>query len=632
VTRSRWASKALGVSIFTLTLASPGFAVATGAGQDQQQAPASGAISGVVVDALTGAPIEGATVSLQFLRPGARSSTDVAGVLTDARGRFVFVELEPSETYRARVSRIGYLAYSSPSAIPVDPSAWLSDVEFALKPAGQIDGRVAFENGDPAIGVRVHLWQQLWAAGQWRLMEAGRAEANDAGAFVPLDLLAEATTDVDDEAIARALDNKMRPLASLADAPFADAGDVRLLLDPALLAASSSVGRSLTYAPVCEPASADATSGGVVALAPGGTHHVKLRLSAVPGYTVAGVITGAGDSYSGLALRLYSADSGSARSSGSPDVATTVVAGNGRFVFVNIPRGRYTIEPADTLSRYYVAGSESGLDRTFPPGWERQSYSRHNDSGVSFETHDSRGDSRGWGRSVVDVDGDIDNVELTVARAGTLKGRITWPDGLELPRGYVAMYLEPASGDPALGLPTGRTRPDDVAAGVVEFEISNVRPGSYFLRPNPPPGWAVRSIRRQGEDWTDRPVTFLAGDEIDDVVVDLTDELPTLSGFVAEAAGPGARVTVVAFPLDRGLWQPQGRRAPRFVQAAAKLTGRYVMPGFPAGRYYIAAIDGELPPEWRSPEFLERLADVAEDRDIDWGDDLVLDLTARTVR
>jgi hypothetical protein len=373
------------------------------------------------------------------------------------------------------------------------------------------------------------------------------------------------------------------------------------------------------------------TSDGVVALVAGGTHHVELRLSPVPAFTVAGVITGTEASYAGLVLLLYPADSGTPFG-GHRDTATTIVDGDGRFAFVNVPRGRYTIEPADTLARYLVTGPVSAWTRDRPPGWQGQSYLMHNESGVRFEARRSRGDSLAWGRAVVDVDRDIDDVGLTMAPMARVSGRIRWPDGSEVPRGYVRMNLEAATGDAAQGLPSGYIRPDDVAAGRVDFEITNIRPGSYFLRPSSPYGWAVRSIRYQGEDWTDRPVTFLGGEQIGDVVIELTNELPTLSGFVAEAAEPGARVTVVAFPFDRRLWDAQGRSPPRFLKVSAKLTGRYVMPEFPAGRYYIAAHDGELPPEWRSPEFLERLAAIAVDREIAWGEHVFLDLTARKVR
>jgi hypothetical protein len=187
------------------------------------------------------------------------------------------------------------------------------------------------------------------------------------------------------------------------------------------------------------------------------------------------------------------------------------------------------------------------------------------------------------------------------------------------------------TGDPAQGRPLGIIRPDDVVSRVVDVEIRGIRPGTYVLRPDAPRGWVVRSIRHQGQDWVDRPMQFLGGERVEDVVVEFTNELPTLSGAVEETE-TGRPATVVAFPFDRRLWVDQGRWPPRFLKVAVKLTGRYVMPEFPAGRYYIAAIDGDLPAEWRTLEFLERLAAIAEERDIDWGDDVVVNLTASKVR
>src|SRR5207253_2024608 len=68
------------------------------------QAPASnsGAISGVVVDTATNAAVAGALVQLAIEgkgRPGSSGS-----MLTDAKGRFVFVNLPPSDHFTIGVS------------------------------------------------------------------------------------------------------------------------------------------------------------------------------------------------------------------------------------------------------------------------------------------------------------------------------------------------------------------------------------------------------------------------------------------------------------------------------------------------------------------------------------------------
>jgi hypothetical protein len=326
---------------------------------------------------------------------------------------------------------------------------------------------------------------------------------------------------------------------------------------------------------------------------------------------------------------------------GDWDLATTLVDADGRFTFMNIPPGQYTIEVVNHLTRYYRGGVSSSAYRSDPPpGWGRGGLSgglsggstgRTNPQGVSFLW---RGDPRAgedWGATTLDVQDDVRDLVLVMTPLGQVRGRIQWPDGAEVPRGYVRLNLEPVTGDPAQGRPSGFIRPDDVASRVVDVEVRGIRSGAYVLRPDAPSGWVVRSIRHLGQEWADRPMEFLGGERVEDVVIEFTNELPTLSGDVA-GAEPGSSATVVAFPFDRRLWVDQGRWPPRFMKVAVKLTGRYVMPEFPAGRYYIAAIDGELPPEWRSPAFLARLAAIAEERDIAWGEAVVVDLTAREIR
>jgi hypothetical protein len=644
----------LRVAAAALVLAAFGLADSLGASQQQRaQRPPSGAFSGVVVDIRTGAPIADAVVHLTMTVPEQVGAQDGGSALTDAQGRFVFVELRPLETYRATVSRYGYISYRSPTAIPIAPGAWLADVEVALTPAGQIHGRVWYENGDPMVAGSVRLWQEAWVAGQSRLIDAARTQTDDRGAFVfpdlepgryavcvpsvqatvPVDVLNEAIAEAANLPTREATDPEVRDLSRVAGSPFVEADGVRLLLNAAQPVAAGE-SRPMTYPPICEPRDAGLAPTGLVALDAGGTRDVELQLSPELGFTVSGVVRGSAETYKGLPLRLYSAESAGSPFGGGRDLATAVVDAAGRFRFMNLPAGRYTIEAIDGITRYFRGSTSSSVYMPdFAPGWAGGSSSGWFDSdGVSFEARRSRRDDEDWGATVVDLERDVADVVLTMAPLGHLSGRLSWPDGIVVPERTVNMFLESTTGDPSLGVPVGRVSRGDVAAGRVDFDVRGIRPGTYLLRPDPPPGWAVRSIRHQGQDWTDRPIAFQGSERIDDVVVELTNELPTLSGRIAAAVEPGARVSVVIFPFDRSIWAAHGRRPPGFLKVSAKLTGRYVMPEFPADRYYVAAVDGDLPPEWQSPEFLERLAAVAVDREIDWGQDVVLDLTAKTVR
>src|SRR5262245_58947730 len=79
--------------------------------------PGSGAISGVVVDGVTGAPVPGAVIMLAGIvgisvptssSPGASPTRQV----TDAKGRFAFVNLPAAPNFTLTANKPGYIAGS----------------------------------------------------------------------------------------------------------------------------------------------------------------------------------------------------------------------------------------------------------------------------------------------------------------------------------------------------------------------------------------------------------------------------------------------------------------------------------------------------------------------------------------
>ena len=106
--------------ILTLTLACAlALPLASGFGQlpgptgvpstSQQASMPYGAISGEVIDAQTGAPVAGADVTLTTDDRRVTIGSGPTSQLTDSRGRFAFINLGPSSTYRLTATRPGYL-------------------------------------------------------------------------------------------------------------------------------------------------------------------------------------------------------------------------------------------------------------------------------------------------------------------------------------------------------------------------------------------------------------------------------------------------------------------------------------------------------------------------------------------
>src|SRR5690606_20127023 len=129
------------------------------------QSTGTAAISGVVVDAMTGEPVAAAVVTL--------SNTDKSIVpppraLTDSRGRFVFLDLAASDRYYLGAERFGYadtrFGWTAPggsraiadiSFIALAEGQWRNDVRISLWQWGAITGHVVDERGEPVVGVVV---------------------------------------------------------------------------------------------------------------------------------------------------------------------------------------------------------------------------------------------------------------------------------------------------------------------------------------------------------------------------------------------------------------------------------------------------------------------------------------------
>src|SRR6187551_2182478 len=87
----------------------------------------TGAISGVVTDATTGRPIEGAIVGLGVTTGGSIILT-LPRVVTDPKGRFLFRDLAPSTKYYIRAAHVGYAPARFGASGPRTPSDRMSDL------------------------------------------------------------------------------------------------------------------------------------------------------------------------------------------------------------------------------------------------------------------------------------------------------------------------------------------------------------------------------------------------------------------------------------------------------------------------------------------------------------------------
>jgi hypothetical protein len=146
------------------------------------------------------------------------------------------------------------------------------------------------------------------------------------------------------------------------------------------------------------------------------------------------------------------------------------------------------------------------------------------------------------------------------------------------------------------------------------------------------PGWRVRSVTAAGREALDEVLT-LGMSDIRDVVVTLTDRVASLSGTVQSlAADRIASAQVVAVPAEYQAWIDAGMSSGRAYSTGVDRTGAWSFDALRAGNYLVAALDGEAPADLRDPDFISRLARVANRVTVTEGGQQTLALAVASVR
>jgi hypothetical protein len=141
-------------------------------------------IAGTVVNAITGAPLARANISLADTHHRAEMHT----VLSGDNGRFEFTELGEGK-YSLQGSKSGYLSSSYEqheqfsTAIVTGPDFATGNLVLRLMPMATILGHVLDEAGEPARDARVHLFVEEHSAGTSRVSGTRAVSTDDRGYF-----------------------------------------------------------------------------------------------------------------------------------------------------------------------------------------------------------------------------------------------------------------------------------------------------------------------------------------------------------------------------------------------------------------------------------------------------------------
>lgn len=170
-----------------MTLALCGMVLAHFGAAEARQSAGDGPgfkIAGTAVNAITGAPLAGARVTLADTRIRAR----MIGVVTGASGHFEFARV-PEGKYSLQGARRGYIsaAYEQheqySTAIVTGPDYATENLVLKLTPTAMITGHVTDESGEPIRGASVGLFREDHNGGMTRIERVNNATCDDRGYY-----------------------------------------------------------------------------------------------------------------------------------------------------------------------------------------------------------------------------------------------------------------------------------------------------------------------------------------------------------------------------------------------------------------------------------------------------------------
>ena len=636
-------------------------------GRDGQAPPrADAAISGVVRDGATGQPIADAIVQLGSI--AARDFPDVSQrALTDARGRFVFLGLPAGTFYTILAQKSGYFdgafgalrdTADTMRPIHVADGQWISSADITLWKPGSITGTVVDERGEPVIGVFVRLLGRLRVAGRDHLAAGPLAMTDDRGMYrlAPLrpgqysvmvpSVQAAIPVSALPPAPAPAPGVRLAPTSSVGPSGASFGGATPAAASPPSLDAGANTHLVLGAYPVPPPpkdgqwftypiafAGASALGQAPAVLVEAGVERtgVDIRLEPVPAVRITGIVEGPPDAIANLTLRLL--PEGLEELGLGSEAATTRVAADGSFAFVNVPAGTYTIDAPLALNEFSIGGlplfyairlprppgigswgSEGGPVAGAPPGF-----------GFSSSTSNTM---RGfWARTTVTAGPTgASGIVVRLRPAITMRGRLVGEadpaqPAPATPPSFVS--LETATGNPHHGRRSSASV-RNVPAG--EFAVENIVPGTYVLRGSSSP-WMIKSVISSGRDYTYAPFDLSAGGDVTDVVVTFTNAVPSISGMARDAAGaPAADAVVIVFPVEPGQWTDYGLNPVRIKTALTSTAGAFRLRSIPAGAYFVVAVPAARAAAWREDGFFSRLSGLATRVSIAWGQQQSIDV------
>ncbi len=534
-----------------------------------------GSIRGQVIDATSGAPVSGATVTVaRQYTAGSRS------VQADAAGEFVIDRL-PADTLSlsARQGQ-NYLGgrYGQRSADATEQPFELADgeqatgVELRLWRNAVISGRVTDAKGAAIPGVTVQAVRMTIVNGV-RSLQAGMRVQSDATGRYRIDRVWPGRYGV--------------AILGVATDGFFQGGG----------ASAAFAGYPTTY----YPAASSADGPTLFNLTAGDERDgVDFTLTTGPLVSAEGTVEGLPPGARSPFVELLAVESQS--SSTHMAVAKAVVRTDGRFRFRGIPPGSYVLRTVVFPAAERMAGTRPMTQSVSPNG-----FGISGGGEAELPLAPLPATPTLWAALPVTIpNGDVIGLTLKLKPAFRVHGQVEFCGGSPKPGGDQLMRTPIAIMGTGIieltGLPGSRIEADG------RFSTVGLPPGKYsvvlltgaFLQSR---GWDP-IWRQQSFTLDNRAISSIDVEDKDvsGIVVTFSDARPTeLSGAVHDGTGrvrPDA--TIYVFPVNRQDWS--GAREVR-----PGRSGRYVASSLPPREYFVAAVTDEATELWREHAFLEKL-------------------------
>ncbi|MEO8484675.1 MAG: carboxypeptidase-like regulatory domain-containing protein [Acidobacteriota bacterium] len=623
------------------------FALVAASAAAQTPAPgaATGLILGRVVDGTSGRPLGDVTVTLAG--PPAQTSGTTPRVMTSGNGYFVFAGLRRGG-YTISAAKSGYVPGAQGKQQPTasgQPFDLLDgerrgDITIPMWRYAAIGGTVVDEAGEPLVGMPVRVLRRTIVGGTWQLTPAGsQPMTDDRGVYrsaqlVPGDYvaavvttIATVSTSMQDAYTDGVATGTISPYQAGVDAgggsPLSLSGGVRVgdfLLktgggglngpapDAPRIVPPRADGRLLVYPTLYYPAGTTATQATVITLASGEERSdIDFQPRPVPSLRIAGTVVGPGPS-SNTAVALFAAGIESIAREQSFESAITVSDAAGRFTFLGVAAGDYTIKVLRAPARP-ASGSSAGNSITVQVGG-----STITSMVMGPPPPIPNAPTVSGVLPVSVIDRDVTGAMVTLRDGARLGGHIEFvgaapkPTADQLRRVFVNI-------DPADGHTPGAGSNFQIWQGQIDADGQltsyQLPPGRYVIRSGSLPGWTFAGATLDGKDITDAPFE-LGTTDVTRVLITYSDRQADLSGTVRdEARAPNAAAEVILFPADPRAWMGYGTVARRLRNASPRKDGTFIFAGVPPGDYYLAAAPPGTVPDWQNPTTLQRLVSSA---------------------